>query len=108
MSTAVVTKSEAAALLRTSSRSIERNYGHVMTGLGERAANGRETRGIPVSALPDSAQLEWARSNPVVDLVPTRATPGQLALSLVSPAAPNLSEEDRAVAERRYQIIALR
>src|SRR5579859_6795166 len=61
-------------------------------------------REYELSSLPPDAQMEWAKRDNVVQLTPASA-PGQMALSLSAPIGPNLSEEDRYEAEKRYRII---
>jgi len=54
-----------------------------------------------LAKLPPEAQARWAAQSKVVEMVPS----GQLALSLTVPSAPNLSDEDRAEAEKRFAVI---
>ena len=71
----------------------------------ERQRNGRHSVAIHLSSLPPEAQKAWIERHrqKVVEIAPP--APGQLALGLTAPEAPNLSAVDRAEAERRYSII---
>lgn len=96
-----LTKAEVADLTGRSTRWVELNAER----LGARRA-GRKITGFDLSALPAEVQRRWAERRRVVELVPAGPpAPGQLALSLTAPVGPNLSDEDRAEAERRYQVI---
>jgi len=83
-----LTTRELAELTNQSTRSVQRH-------IPDRA----------VHALPADLQRAWAAKDKVVELIPTPATPGQLALALTVPQGPNLTVEDRAQAEARYAVI---
>ncbi len=82
----------------------ERHARRVHKGVLTTDAMGRR-RETPLSALSPEVQARWAQMNKVVSMTPASGPPGQLALSLQQPIGPNLSEGDRAEAERRYRII---
>ena len=98
-----LSKTEVAELVARSTKWVDRNVATAKpAGIGR---NGRPVPQYDLSALPADAQRAWAerqRTN-VVEMAP--ADPGQLALALTMPVGPNLSEEDRAEAERRFGVI---
>ncbi|MDE2097828.1 MAG: hypothetical protein KGL39_11315 [Patescibacteria group bacterium] len=86
-----LTKREVAEVVGVSARTVERRAGEWSN----------EDGAFDLAKLPPEAQVAWARRAKVVELAP----PGQLTLSLTVPAGPNLSDEDRAEAEKRYSVI---
>jgi len=69
------------------------------------AANGKTPMLYELGSLPPSAQQGWtAQQSNLVELIPATPT-GQLALALTTPVGPNLSDEDKAEAQRRYEVI---
>ncbi|MCE5311376.1 MAG: hypothetical protein LLG20_27370, partial [Acidobacteriales bacterium] len=106
--TALLTKREAAEALGRSERWVEQHAERFAAERAERARNGRPVLRIRLESLPPEAQKAWAERHrqKVVEIAPAaEAAPGQLALGLTMPEAPNLSVEDRAEAEKRYRII---
>ncbi len=106
----LLTKREVAELTGRSDRWVEMNAGRFGARPIGTAANGRAVMGFDLAALPPEAQLAWAerQRSKVVEIAPaiaTAATPAQLALALAAPAGPNLSDADRAEAERRFKVI---
>jgi transposase InsO family protein len=89
-------KSEVADLMGCSTRTVERKL----------CAQPQ----YEVDLLPADAQQAWAARQKVVEFPQAGmpmppATPGQLALTLTMPVGPNLSDADRAEAERRFGVI---
>lgn len=105
MTPALLSKAEAAELLDVSTRSIER-YSDLTPTERLQSRNGKLAPLYDVATLPADAQKAWAdkQRSKVVELTP-RGDPGQLALALTMPTGPNLSEEDRLEAERRFGVI---
>lgn len=97
-----ITKSEAAALESRSESWIEKNIKPSRI-LGQ-ACNGQAIPGYDISALSAAAQDAWARQRKVIELAPLQSA-GQMALALTQVQGPNLSDEDRAEAERRFSAI---
>jgi hypothetical protein len=106
---ALLTKREAAELEGRSERWIELNASRfAMEAADKKSRNGRAPSLIHLSSLSPAAQRAWVerqRSKCVEILPAATSAPGQLSLALTVPAGPNLSPEDRAEAERRYQVI---
>jgi transposase InsO family protein len=100
----LLTRTEVAELAGVSERTVARRIKPAEAG--PLAPNGKPIPLYDAAALPADAQKRWARSErrKVVEITPTAAD-GQLALALSAPAGPNLSVEDRAEAERRFEII---
>jgi hypothetical protein len=100
-----LTKQEVAEALNVTARSVERRSSEFVTTPAEqKSANGRAPRMYDLASLPPDAALRWAEQTrrKVVDI---QSSPGQLALALTLPQGPNLSEADRAEAERRLTVI---
>ena len=97
----LLSKSEAADVLGVSERTVARNLDATPAG---KARNGRAVPGYDIANLPADAQKAWAERWKVIEL-PIGGAPGQLALALTQPVGPNLSEEDRVEAEKRYHAI---
>ena len=97
----LLSKSETADVLGVSERTVARNLDSTPAG---QARNGRAVPGYEVAQLPAAAQKVWAERCKVIEL-PIGGAPGQLALALTQPVGPNLSEEDRVEAEKRYHAI---
>ncbi len=90
-----LTKKEAAELVDRSTRWVERNAADLR----------HEQDGFDLAKLPPEAQEKWARKQNVIQMTTPAAAPGQLALALTLPQGPNLSDSDRAEAEKRYTVI---
>lgn len=111
---ALLTKQQVAELMGCSPRSVERQR-DLRPVEGAAGRNGKPVLMYDVSALPAEVQKLWARTQQrkVVEMVPAKstgdeiagATDTQMALALTAPVGPNLSAEDRAEAEKRYQAI---
>lgn len=104
----LLTKQEVAELMECSPRWVEAQAAKFETRPVGVAANGKPVMGYELASLPAEVQRRWAEAQrrKVVELVPAAAaTPGQMALALTVPEGPNLSDEDRAEAERRFGVI---
>ncbi len=98
------TKREVAELLDKSPRWVDNNASAFGTETAEQASgNGRRPRLYDLESLPSDAQRDWQSKKS-----PQRAETGntkQLAAALTTPTGPNLSAEDRIIAERKFAII---
>jgi len=97
----LLSKVETAELIGCSERTVTRKLDSTPAG---RARNGRTVPGYDVADLPADVQKKWAGQPKVIEL-PIGGAPGQMALQLTTPVGPNLSQEDRAEAQKRYDVI---
>ena len=103
MTPALLTKQKVAELTGVSIRRVDPDLQPAEYEQPERG--GRPQPRYDLTALPAEVQQTWAEQqrSKVVELTPR--DPGQLALALTIPTGPNLSDEDRAEAERRFRVI---
>jgi transposase InsO family protein len=122
---ALLTEEQVAELAEKSTSWVRHNRELIPPTGGGIARNGKAVPLYNVSALPADLQQRWARTQmrKVVEMLPAKDTgdkiapdgaraggattgaPGQMALALTAPVGPNLSDEDRAEAERRFRAI---
>lgn len=100
---ALLTREQVIEITGLSERTIRRRI--APTDAGPVGPNGKPVPLYDAAKLPADVQKLWARGErqKVVEIAP--ANDGQLALALTAPAGPNLSLEDRAEAEQRFEII---
>jgi transposase InsO family protein len=102
---ALLSVGEVGELIERSPRTVRR-ADFVTQPASEQSGNGKVANLYELASLSPDAQRGWAaRQSKVVELLSVKPAAGQLALALTSPVGPNLSDEDKAEAQRRYQVI---
>ena len=102
-----LTQSEVMQLTGRTQRWAQKHRDRLGYRPGEASSNGKPEPLYALSCLPVEAQQKWARKQRVIpiEFEPAKS-PGQHALDLMAPGGSQMSDEDRAVAEERFRVIA--
>ena len=103
-----LTKREVMEIAGVSADTVERRAEELQPAAGPVGRNGKPEPVYDVARLPVEVQRKWAREQrrKVVQMAaPAAGSDAQIVLDLTAPVGPNLSEEDRREADRRFAII---